>query len=1015
MTRDNESVSTTAGEDLIGRDELVRRLLDARRLTLVSGVAGIGKSSVVRAVAESAAANGAAVGWGTCVEGGSVPGYWPWTQALEDLVHTVGADTAQEAAGEDASILAALLPAFGGNTANVTTDRDRLVLWDATARLLESLAAGQPVVVVIDDLQWADASSLALLDFLASTPRRQALHLVGAFRDDDVPTEMQPQFARIVVHAEHVAVPPLDRDGVTTLVRRMAASAVDDAVIERIFRRAGGHPFFTRELALLAGTGDADEIPVAVRGAISQRLAQVAGRTHDVLEVAAVMGTPLRRDVLATVTGIGAAGVEQAIVEASRAGILLGGPDPRFTHDLYREAILDATPPDTRLQRHHELAAELERRAERSTGIAPAEVASHATAAMALDGSERAGRWALAAAAHDAGSLAFTEAAAHLRRWRTAVAETGADTDDELLLDVLLDEAHALGTKGDTVDARSLLRLARDIATRCGSATHLARAALCTAQLGGKFATRRDEVIAELDAARHAVASVDPSLEARVTATLARELQHSVADDRPDAEPLSERALELGRRAGDAPTLLDCLLARHDVLWTPGAAEQREPVTREIIDVARRCRDQERLAEGLLLLANSLLEQGSAAFLPPLEECLAVLDRLGQPRHRYLAETRRAALALLHGDLEVADAAIQTAVAIGERIREPDTSNVEMSQRLELVRARGEPDELRAFAELAVAHWSGAPVHAHAVAAGFQARSGDLDAARRHLATVLDLGGWQADRSYLWSVFVRELAAAAIALEERAVCDALLGDLLPVAGTCGVNGAVVAFAGSHAHTAGLLAASLDRDDAPTLLEQARRAYERLGARCWLVGLDPFPPRLGPGAAPVMRRRNGMWDLHFGTERATVPHSKGLADIAELISRAGHDVHVLELVDAPLGATRADAVADRRALQAYRRRLAELDDDQANAADRHDIEHVARIDAERDALLTQLRQATGLAGQSRSFANHPAERARKAVAARIRDAIRKLDRDMPTLAAHLDGAIITGTYCRYRTE
>ncbi len=95
-----------------------------------------------------------------------------------------------------------------------------------------------------------------------------------------------------------------------------------------------------------------------------------------------------------------------------------------------------------------------------------------------------------------------------------------------------------------------------------------------------------------------------------------------------------------------------------------------------------------------------------------------------------------------------------------------------MSQRLEIVRARNQPAELRDMAAEAVRWWIGAPAHAHAVAAGFYARAGDLETARRELDTVLALDDWRADRSYLWSVFIGEMAAAAIALQDRALMPA---------------------------------------------------------------------------------------------------------------------------------------------------------------------------------------------------------------------------------------------------
>ena len=109
------------------------------------------------------------------------------------------------------------------------------------------------------------------------------------------------------------------------------------------------------------------------------------------------------------------------------------------------------------------------------------------------------------------------------------------------------------------------------------------------------------------------------------------------------------------------------------------------------------------------------------------------------------------------------------------------------------------------------------------------------------------------------------------------------------------------------------------------------------------------------------------------------------------------------------------VADRQSLTSYRQRVADLDDDIEEAERNQDPERGARAAAERQAILDELGRATGTTGRSRSFANHPAERARKAVSGRIRDAIGKLDPVLPELAAHLQRTIVTGTYCRYRTD
>jgi hypothetical protein len=321
--------------------------------------------------------------------------------------------------------------------------------------------------------------------------------------------------------------------------------------------------------------------------------------------------------------------------------------------------------------------------------------------------------------------------------------------------------------------------------------------------------------------------------------------------------------------------------------------------------------------------------------------------------------------------------------------------------------------------------WVGAPVHAHAVAAGFMARAGDLDAARHEVDIVLELGAWQADRSYLWSVFVGNLTDAAVRLEDAELCARILEEFRPVTSSCGVNGAVVAFAGSHAHFAGIAAASLGRhDQARALLEQAVAVHARLGARVWEAASDEALRALTARSTSavgahhqlaVLRRDQRAWTVTCGSEMATVPDSKGWRDLAVLLSRPDTDVHVLELAQALVQDASAGAVADRTAIDAYRHRLVELEQDRAEAERDNDPERLHLVDSEHEAVLAQLKSATGLSGRQRQLGTTASERARKAVSARIRDAIRRLEPAAPHLAAHLDRAVITGTWCRYRSQ
>jgi len=149
--------------------------------------------------------------------------------------------------------------------------------------------------------------------------------------------------------------------------------------------------------------------------------------------------------------------------------------------------------------------------------------------------------------------------------------------------------------------------------------------------------------------------------------------------------------------------------------------------------------------------------------------------------------------------------------------------------------------------------------------------------------------------------------------------------------------------------------------------------------------------------------------------AAVGHTKGMADLAELLRRPGRDVHVLDLVGSPARSGPAGDVLDRRSVGAYRQRLADLADEREAADAAADDVRLVRVEDEHDALVAELGRGTGMSGRSRAFGNHPAERARKAVTARLRDAVRRVAAVHPELAAHLDRTVVTGVRCRYSGE
>jgi predicted ATPase len=1054
----------------VGRARALSRLLavveeassEGARLVLVCGEAGIGKTTLI---AKATARSGLLVGWGTCAVAERTPAFWAWTVALRGLLSALGPTDADVLTRTDTAELARLLPELAAAESEVAdarlvdeppdTDAARLRLFDAVARLLERLARHAPTLVVLDDLQWADESSLQLLRFVAQPYRPVPLVIVGAYRHDELDAGAARTLAELGAHGEPVQLHGLSQQEVFELIVDAVGALAADRWAVEVHRRTEGHPFFARQLAeLLADPAQsAGVVPAAVHDLVARRVERLSAACQALVKAAAVAGNELLPDVLGEVCGIEAATVALLVEEGVRAGVLVRDADGIRTwlaHDLFRETISVGLAVPQRLALHQRIADALEHRHARGATVVAADLARHCAAAVPLDGAERAVRWARSAARAERARLAFAEAAAHLARARRAMEDTGDAQAGGPLIDLLVEEADARARAGDSTGARALLDDARIRATALGDAQRLGRVALGVQRLGARFAMPRDAVVDVLETARGALHGTGTALEAQLTASLARELNHSIPAHRPRAWPLSEQALTLARQLDDPATLAACLLARHDVLWTPGRAAERIDLAREIAELAARTGDTERHAESLLLTASALLENGSAAFRAPLTEYLYAAERFGQPRHDYLVLTRRGALAMIDGQLDEAEKLINEASALGERIGEPDTENVWMSQLLGLVRARGEPHRLRATAAEAIRWWIGVPSHAYAVAAGFLALADDLDGARRALDTVMAIGTWRDDRSYMWPVFVGAMATAAVRLGDRALCAQLLAELEPVTGACAVNGALVCFMGSNAHWAGILAAALDRnDDARRWLEQALTVHQRLGATAWQaetslelaalgaagnhaeraarlaakLGLHGIAARLttssdaplpeaADGTDAELRRDGELWRVRHHGDSVHLRDLKGLTDLAVLLARPGTDVHVLELAGAGNHDRDAGTLLDATARAAYRRRLTELDEDLAAAHTDHDIGRAQQLDAQRAALITELSRATGLAGRPRRLGASTTERARKAVTARLREAIHRIAAVLPELGAHLDRSVITGTTCRY---
>jgi AAA ATPase domain len=992
---------------LVGRGPLLAGLgaaLDAAvaghgSLVLVTGEPGIGKTALVTAFAGKAASRGVRVAWGRCTEGEGVPGFWPWTQVLRATGGLPG--------GADH-----LAPSGAGMTREAA---DRFRVFEHVARHLAEAAAESGMLVVLDDLHWADPDSLELLEFAARQLAASRLLLVGGYRDDDAPGRLR----RVAATAAVNRLGGLDAADVSELMAQITGAPAPAEAVAAMHARTGGNPLFVGELTRLlqsrAAVGgrspDAATID-SVREVIDRRLARLSQPCVRMLTLAALDGTRLRPWLLATALG-DAAGLPALLEEAAAARVLAAGQDGsgfRFAHDLFREVLAAELPAAARRGFHRDLGAALETSRAEGAVVHPAELAAQFLAAASGGDAGAAGpavRYAREAAADATERLAFEDAATMAERALSVADLTRLDGHTRVGL--LLDAADARRLAGHLALAAATYRDAFSVARHLGDHDAAARAAIGLHLAGVKTgpSAERDSHAALLAAAAEALGGTPAALAARVQAALARTLYHSLeADQMARAVPIAERAVEIARDSGDPPATADAWQARHDVAWRPGQANRRLDVLGQLARQASEHGDARIRLRTRLLRAQALLELGDPRALPEADAYCAGADRLGDPLSRWQSLSRRAATALLAGRLDDAAELASQAERLAQDLGDADAVWIGDIQRWELARftgGRASYGRRRPGSAPPVETWP--PWRALILA-----ERGDQDDATSVLAGFSARQAWGPGVNAGYDLWFPAIAAEAAA---RCGSGQLRGDLYqllaPYSGTQVGCGAWVAYCGAVDYYLGLLAAAqADHATAAAHLDAATGQHLRLAAPRWAALSRQQDPSNGRNR---FRRDGAVWGLAYGGVQAHVPDAKGLHDIAVLLAHPGQPIPATDLAGT-IRPSRGEPALDRRALAAYRARLRDLEDDIAEADANNDPERTARARAERDALVTELSRSTGRGGRARRLGDDT-EKARKTVTIRIQRALRLLDSHHPALASHLQEAVRTGATCSYQ--
>ena len=428
--------------------KLSQKLGEARAghggLVMLVGEPGIGKTRLAEECAEAARKEGTVILWGRCYEGEWAPPYGPFAEAISEYSRSAGPRELRHDLGAGAGPIARVVPELRNSLpdipepASLQPDEERFRLLDAVSQFLIGASTRAPVVLVLDDLHWADRGTIAMLRHVARFAPRNRILLLGAYRDVELDRQHPLADAlgalRRETNYERILLKGLDTQEVGQLLASLAEQDVPDALVSAISAETDGNPFFIREvLAHLVEEGKIYReegqwttnlsiaemgIPEGVRQVIGRRVSRLSENANRLLTVASAFNGLFPFDIAASVAGLEETAALDAVDESLAAQLLRPGGEADtydFTHALIRHTLYGELSPSRQVRLHRQIAEAMERSYGDQAADHAAELAYQYHRSAALPGAERGVAHALAAADRAEAAYARDASAVFLR------------------------------------------------------------------------------------------------------------------------------------------------------------------------------------------------------------------------------------------------------------------------------------------------------------------------------------------------------------------------------------------------------------------------------------------------------------------------------------------------------------------------------------------------------------------------------------------------------------------------